>query len=132
MIVKDSRFATVALATELTIACINKNCVSVKADEILSFLQEVYNGINQLVATGNVELAAKKPFDEHVPAVTIRKSLANPNYIISLIDGTRYKTLRRHLSSYGLTPEQYRQRYNLPEDYPMVAKNYLSARPDTA
>lgn len=63
-----------------------------------------------------------------IPAVTVRKSLASPDYIISLIDGKAYKTLKRHLASHGLTPEDYRARYNLPSNYPMAAQAYAEHR----
>jgi hypothetical protein len=63
-----------------------------------------------------------------MPAVSVRKSLASPDHIISLIDGKPYKTLKRHLTSRGLTPEEYRQRYNLPANYPMVAPSFAAAR----
>lgn len=62
------------------------------------------------------------------PAVTARKSLASPDHIISLIDGKPYKTLRRHLSKHGMTPESYRAEFGLPASYPMVAPNYSEAR----
>ena len=58
----------------------------------------------------------------------MRKSLASKDHIISLIDGKPYKTLRRHLAGQGLTPEEYRQRYGLKPDYPMVAETYSEAR----
>lgn len=63
-----------------------------------------------------------------VPAVPIRKSVT-PNAIICLEDGRAFKTLKRHLSSrYGMTPDQYRMKWNLPADYPMVAPNYAESR----
>lgn len=63
-----------------------------------------------------------------VPAVPIRRSVT-PDAIICLEDGRAFKTLKRHLSkTYGLTPDQYRQKWNLPADYPMVAPNYAEAR----
>lgn len=65
---------------------------------------------------------------EYTPAVSVRKSLASPDHIISMIDGKAYKTLRRHLSTNGLTPEEYRARYGLKADYPMVAPSYSEAR----
>jgi predicted transcriptional regulator len=68
------------------------------------------------------------PEPEHKPAVGIRKSLGSPDHIISMIDGKPYKMLKRHLSTNGLTPAEYRQRYNLPSDYPMVAPSYADAR----
>ena len=63
-----------------------------------------------------------------IPVVTARKSLASPEHIISLIDGKPYKTLKRHLASRGLTPDEYRSRYNLPASYPMVAPAYAEHR----
>lgn len=65
-------------------------------------------------------------------AVSVRKSLADPDHIISMIDGKPYKMLTRHLTTNGLTPDEYRQRYNLPADYPMVAPNYSARRRDLA
>ncbi|RYE95881.1 MAG: transcriptional regulator, partial [Oxalobacteraceae bacterium] len=62
------------------------------------------------------------------PAVTARKSLASPDHIISMIDGKPYKTLRRHLATNGMTPVEYRERYGLKADYPMVAPTYSEAR----
>jgi predicted transcriptional regulator len=63
-----------------------------------------------------------------VPAVTIRKSLADPRKIISMIDGKPYSLLKRHLTTQGLTPAEYRARYNLPADYPMTAPAYAQRR----
>jgi hypothetical protein len=60
-------------------------------------------------------------------AVSIRKSVS-PDYLICLDDGKRFKALRRHLSTLGMTPEQYRAKWNLPADYPMVAANYAAQR----
>ncbi|WP_192258198.1 MucR family transcriptional regulator [Mesorhizobium caraganae] len=62
------------------------------------------------------------------PAVPIKKSVT-PDYIISLEDGKKFKSLKRHLSThYGLTPDEYRAKWGLPADYPMVAPNYAAAR----
>lgn len=69
-----------------------------------------------------------EPEPEFTPKVGIRKSLSSKDHIISLIDGKPYKMLRRHLARHDLTPEQYRERYKLPSDYPMVAANYSEAR----
>lgn len=66
------------------------------------------------------------------PAVPIKKSIT-PDFIICLEDGNRYKSLKRHLmSAYGLTPEQYRKRWNLPADYPMTAPRYSEKRSELA
>ncbi|HEX7853504.1 MAG TPA: MucR family transcriptional regulator [Sphingobium sp.] len=67
-----------------------------------------------------------------VPAVSVRKSLASPDHILSLIDGKPYKTLKRHLTSHGLTPENYRARYGLPSSYPMVAPGFAAQRREIA
>lgn len=75
------------------------------------------------------------PADEpevHTPAVSVRKSLSSPEYLVSLIDGKRYKTLKRHLASHGLTPDTYRERYGLPASYPMVAPEFAAKRREIA
>ncbi|AEG50811.1 transcriptional regulator, MucR family [Sphingobium chlorophenolicum L-1] len=64
----------------------------------------------------------------YTPAVSVRKSLSSPEHILSMIDGKPYKTLKRHLASHGLTPNDYRERYGLPKSYPLVAPNYSEAR----
>jgi predicted transcriptional regulator len=66
------------------------------------------------------------------PAVSIKKSLT-PDYLICLEDGKKFKSLKRHLrTTYNLTPEQYREKWGLPKDYPMVAPNYAAARSELA
>jgi predicted transcriptional regulator len=68
------------------------------------------------------------PAEQFTPAVSVRKSLSNPDKIISMIDGKPYTSLSRHLSAKGITPKEYRSRYNLPADYPMVAPGYSERR----
>src|ERR1022692_2837022 len=70
---------------------------------------------------------ALAPTETKTPAVPVRKSVA-PDYLICLEDGKRFKSLRRHLRLLGLTPEQYREKWRLPSDYPMVAPNYAGQR----
>ncbi len=65
------------------------------------------------------------------PAVSIRKSIT-PDFLISLEDGKKYKTLKRHLGKLGLTAEEYRAKWGLPADYPMVAPNYAAKRSELA
>ncbi len=69
---------------------------------------------------------------DHVPAVSVRKSLASRDHIISLIDGKPYKSLKRHIGRHGLTPAEYRERYSLAKDYPMVAPGYSEQRREVA
>jgi predicted transcriptional regulator len=63
--------------------------------------------------------------------VPIRRSIT-PDFLICLEDGKRFKSIRRHLAGHGLTPAQYRQKWNLPSDYPMVAPNYAAQRSELA
>jgi predicted transcriptional regulator len=76
--------------------------------------------------------AEEQPKEELRPAVPIKKSIT-PDYVICLDDGKKFKSLKRHLrTAYGLTPDQYRARWDLPSDYPMVAPNYAKARSELA
>jgi predicted transcriptional regulator len=69
---------------------------------------------------------------QHQPAVSVRKSLASREHILSMIDGKPYKTLKRHLSRHGMTPADYRERYGLKADYPMTAPAYSEHRSEVA
>jgi predicted transcriptional regulator len=119
----------VELATELTIAWLANPNTNASSEDVPAFLQSMHRAVVNLTAAP-VEQSAAEP--EYTPAVTVRRSLSSKDHIISLIDGKPYKTLRRHLSRYGLTPEQYRERYNLKPDYPIVAESYSQVRRDMA
>ena len=71
--------------------------------------------------------SAPAPIEPKTPAVPIRRSIT-PEFLICLEDGKRFKSMRRHLAGLGLTPDQYREKWNLPADYPMVAPNYAAQR----
>ncbi|MDB5539810.1 MAG: transcriptional regulator, partial [Devosia sp.] len=118
---------TVELATELTIAWLSNPNTRANADDVPAFLQKMHEAVAGL-SSGAAAEPEGEPAAEFTPAVTARKSLASRDHIISMIDGKSYKTLRRHLSTNGLTPEQYRERYNLKADYPMTAPAYSEAR----
>lgn len=118
---------TVELATELTIAWLSNPNTRAGADEVPAFLQKMHEAVSGLSA-GDSSGPEAAPAEEFTPAVTARKSLASPDHIISMIDGKPYKTLRRHLGTNGLTPEQYRERFGLKADYPMVAPAYSETR----
>jgi predicted transcriptional regulator len=85
-------------------------------------IESVHSAIANL---GAVE-AVPEP-EALVPAVPIRKSIT-PGFLICLDDGRKFKSLRRHLGKLGMTPEQYRTKWNLPKDYPMVAPDYAATR----
>ena len=119
---------TIELATELTIAWLGNSSTRVSAEDVPAFLQSMHTTLTAL-ASPAAEAEPSAPVSEaHVPAVTVRRSLASRDYLISLIDGKPYKTLRRHLSTHGLTEDEYRARYNLKADYPMTAPAYSEAR----
>jgi predicted transcriptional regulator len=117
----------VELATELTIAWLSNPNTRASSEEVPGFLQKMHEAVNQL-SSNTQPMSEEEPSGEYTPAVSVRKSLASKDHIISMIDGKPYKTLRRHLAGHGLSPTEYRQRYGLKPDYPMVAENYSEAR----
>ncbi len=121
---------TLELAAELTAAWLANPNTRADVDAVPAFLTAVHASLAQLASGSEptVDQAAAEGGEQHVPAVTARKSLASPERIISMIDGKPYRTLRRHLSTHGLTPEEYRARYNLKPDYPMIAPAYSAQR----
>jgi predicted transcriptional regulator len=128
---EETSLSSVELATELTIAWLGNQNNRVQADDVPAFFRTMHATITELSGAAPAPDGAGEdaaPAGEFTPAVTVRKSLASKDHIISMIDGKPYKTLRRHLSKHGLTPEQYRERYNLKADYPMVAESYSEAR----
>jgi predicted transcriptional regulator len=129
----DTSLNAIELATELTIAWLGNQNVRASAEDVPAFLRQMHATITQLdgqgtQSAGTDESGTGPAAESFTPAVGVRKSLASQDHILSLIDGKPYKTLRRHLAGHGLTPEQYRMRYNLKPDYPMVAPSYSEAR----
>lgn len=121
----------VELATELTIAWLSNPNTRANANEVPDFLRAMHEAVAALSGSKQ-EPELPPPGEVHVPAVSVRKSLASKDHIISLIDGRPYKSLRRHLSKHGMTPVDYRKRYGLKEDYPMVAPAYAEQRREMA
>ncbi len=119
----------VELAADLTIAWLRNQNNRVSADEVPAFLQTMYASVVELSGAGEATSSSTSAAeDAFTPAVSVRKSLASPDHILSMIDGKPYRTLRRHLAGHGLTPEEYRARYKLKPDYPMVAPSYAAER----
>jgi len=113
------------LAADIVAAYVSKNTVS--ASELPALIKEVHSAL-QRVANEPAE-AQEEPLK---PAVPVRKSIT-PDYVICLEDGKKFKSLKRHLRThYDLSPEEYREKWGLPHDYPMVAPNYARARSDLA
>jgi predicted transcriptional regulator len=117
----------VELATELTIAWLSNPNTRTSSEDVPAFLASMHDAVAKL-AVPAADQTPDTPAEDYTPAVSVRKSLASKDHIISMIDGKPYKTLRRHLATNGLTPEEYRARYNLRSDYPMVAENYSESR----
>jgi predicted transcriptional regulator len=93
------------------------------ASEIPNLISQIHAALLR-VSTGRIET----PLEPAKPAVSVKKSMT-PDYLVCLEDGKRFKSLKRHLrSQYNMTPEQYRDKWGLPADYPMVAPNYAVAR----
>ena len=115
----------IELAAEIVSAYVSNN--SVPAAELPNLLADVYGALKK-VANGTAETPAEPP----KPAVPVRKSVT-PDFIVCLEDGKKFKSLKRHLrTQYNMTPEQYREKWGLPSDYPMVAPNYAAARSQLA
>src|SRR5690349_16080685 len=109
------------LVADIVSAYVSNNSLS--AAELPALIASVHGALNQ-VTTGKVE----EPAVELKPAVSIKKSIT-PDAIICLEDGKAFKSLKRHLmTKYGMTPAEYRAKWGLPKDYPMVAPNYAAAR----
>lgn len=109
------------MTTEIVSAYVGHN--SVGPDEIPNLIHKVFAALSEAALGGS---AAEEQQAE--PAVPIRKSIT-PDYIICLEDGKKFKSLKRHLRThYNLSPEEYREKWGLPRDYPMVAPNYAQAR----
>ena len=113
------------LTAEIVSAFVTNN--KVEQGEVSNLIEKVHLALVKAPAT-----AAEPEKPNLVPAVPIKKSVTS-DYIISLEDGKKFKSLKRHImSSYNLTPEEYRAKWGLPRDYPMVAPNYAKARSDLA
>jgi len=98
-----------------------------QASEIPNLISQAHAALLR-ISSGRVEA----PLEPAKPAVSVKRSMT-PEYLICLEDGKRFKSLKRHLrSQYNMTPEQYREKWNLPADYPMVAPNYAVARSQLA
>ena len=115
----------IGLTADIVSAYVSNN--SVPAAEIPALINQVHAALAR-VSTTRGEYSA----DAVKPAVAVKKSIT-ADYIVCLEDGKKFKSLKRHLrTQYNITPEQYREKWGLPQDYPMVAPNYAAARSQLA
>ena len=111
----------IELTAEIVAAYVSSH--TIESSDIPALIKEVHLALHR-TATGAVE-PEQEPLK---PAVAVRKSVT-PDYIVCLEDGKHFKSLKRHLRThYDLTPGEYREKWGLPADYPMVAPNYAKAR----
>src|SRR4051812_13927501 len=111
------------LAAEIVSAFVSNN--PVPAAQLPALIGAVHDALTKSASGTSAQQAPKEPKE---PAVPIKRSV-QPDYIICLEDGKRFKSLKRHLRTvYDLTPDQYRANWGLPRDYPMVAPNYAATR----
>ena len=109
------------LAADIVSAYVSNN--SVPASELPALISDIHGALVRL--GGN---PVEEPPEPQKPAVSVKKSIA-ADFIICLEDGKKFKSLKRHLrTQYNMSPEQYREKWGLPADYPMVAPNYAAAR----
>ena len=111
----------IELSTEIVSAYVSHNSVS--ASDLPKLIADIHGALRSL-QSNEVPVTV----EELKPAVPVRKSVA-PDFIICLEDGKKFKSLKRHLRThYNLSPEEYREKWGLPADYPMVAPNYSATR----
>ena len=116
----------IELAADIVSAYVSNNTVS--AQDLTALIGDVYAAL-QRTSSGIAPEPQPEPLK---PAVPVKKSVT-PDYIVCLEDGKKFKSLKRHLrTQYNVTPEEYREKWGLPPDYPMVAPNYAQARSDLA
>ncbi len=115
----------VELTAKIVAAYVSNN--SINSSDLPQLINETHAALAR--ATGQ---AAEAEREEQRPKVAVKKSVM-PDYIICLEDGKKFKSLKRHLRThYNMTPEEYREKWGLPHDYPMVAPNYARQRSDLA
>ncbi|MET0337111.1 MAG: MucR family transcriptional regulator [Caulobacter sp.] len=121
----DDKAEIIEMTADIVSAYVGNNSVS--ASDLPSLIQSIHRALAD-IATGAepVEVAPKEP------AVPLKRSIT-PDHLVCLEDGRKFKSLKRHLrTKYNMSPEEYRAKWNLPKDYPMVAPNYAKARSDLA
>jgi len=121
----DDRSEVIEMTADIVSAFVSNN--SVPATELPALIQSVHRALSSVSSTPEVVESTPRE-----PAVPVKKSV-NPDFLVCLEDGRKFKSLKRHLrTKYNMSPEEYRAKWGLPKDYPMVAPNYAKARSDLA
>ena len=117
---EDTQDMLLTITADIVAAHVSNNNVDLA--DLAGLISRVHGALSGLGGQ------AEEPVEEQKPAVSIRSSI-KPDYIVCLEDGKKMKMMRRHLmTAYGMTPDDYRAKWNLPKDYPMVAPNYTETR----
>ena len=121
----EDKSEVIEMTADIVSAFVSNN--SVPATELPQLIQSVHRALSGV--SGGDQTPEQVPRE---PAVPVKKSV-NPDFIVCLEDGRKFKSLKRHLrTKYNMSPEEYRSKWGLPKDYPMVAPNYAKARSDLA
>lgn len=121
----EDKTATIEMTADIVSAYVGNN--SVAAADLPALIQSVHRALSGVASGADVAEAAPKE-----PAVPVKRSIT-PDYLVCLEDGRKFKSLKRHLrTKYNMSPEEYRAKWGLAKDYPMVAPNYAKARSDLA
>lgn len=122
----ENKPSLIELATQIVAAYVGRN--TVEQADLPRLITEVHKALDQVSG----QSAARDDGHEPKPAVSVKKSVT-PDYLICLEDGKKFKSLKRHLrTKFEMGPEEYRAKWGLPSDYPMVAPNYAAARSNLA
>ena len=117
----DEENSVIEMAADIVSAYVGNNAVSV--NDLPTLIKNIHDTLKG-ISTG----APAEPAAPQTPAVSVRRSIT-PDFLICLEDGRKFKSLKRHLQTkYGMSPEDYRAKWGLPKDYPMVAPNYAASR----
>ena len=121
----EDKSEIIEMTADIVAAYVGAN--SVPASDLPSLIQSVHRALSGVASGTDVAEAAPRE-----PAVPVKKSIT-PEHLVCLEDGRKFKSLKRHLrTKYNMSPEDYRAKWGLPKDYPMVAPNYAKARSELA
>jgi predicted transcriptional regulator len=120
------------MVTRIAVGWLENPNHEISVDKLPELLLPIHEGLLAVQAQGAAMNAASGTGKNFKRAVSVKASLASKDHILSMIDGKPYKALRRHVEAYGLTPDEYRARYRLAPNYPMVAENHSAARRELA
>ena len=121
----ENRALLLELSANIVAACIQQNQIA--ASDLPALIASTYGALKSAAEGESIRAEETTP----KPFLPIKKSVT-PDYIICLEDGKRFKSMKGHLANLGMTPDQYRRKWGLPDDYPIVAPNYAASRSELA